>query len=626
MESGDVRVVACDLTQPSPLALEVLSARPYAFLDDAPLEERRAQAVMARRWQDPQTASDLGRLDPEAILRVKSEAWPEPIDAEELHDALLWIGCLTEPEIAAAPEWAGWLEALARDKRATRLDTGETAVWVAAERLTQFAAVWPKARLAPKIAAPDGETVWSSETALIEILRGRLEGLGPVTQTALSTALGLEPESVATALAALEAEGTVMRGRFLPGANDAQWCDRRLLARIHHYTIKRLRAEIEPVAARDFLRFLLDWQHVDEEARLEGPEALSLALDGLEGFEAPAGAWETEILPARLSDYEPSYLDRLCLSGRIAWARLIPPAPKGRAATPIRSSPVALLERRRLGDWMSVAAPAEPPQPSPRALAALEALQAQGALFFDELSEASRLLRTELETALGELAALGLVTSDSFGGLRALLVPSEKRKPIDGAARRKGRVLSYGMESAGRWSPIRRLSAEPGSQARTAAVEHVAQALLRRYGVVFWRLLAREASALPPWRDLLRVYRRLEARGEIRGGRFVAGFSGEQYALPEAVGLLREIRRRPGSGQFVSLSAADPLNLIGVLTPGGKLAALTGNRLLYRDGLPIAALSGGKVEFLTTVDEPTRWEAEKRLLRSSARGQLADLA
>jgi ATP-dependent Lhr-like helicase len=286
---------------------------------------------------------------------------------------------------------------------------------------------------------------------------------------------------------------------------------------------------------------------------------------------------------------------------------------------------VALVERRRLGDWMSVAAPAEAPRPSGRAQAVLETLRSEGALFFDELVDASRLLRTELEAALGELAALGLVTSDSFGGLRALLVPSEKRKPIDGA-RRRGRVLPFGMEGAGRWSPIRRAAAEPGRQAPAEAVEHVARALLRRYGVVFWRLLAREAASLPPWRDLLRVYRRLEARGEIRGGRFVAGFSGEQYAAPEAVGLLREIRRRPANGRWVSLSAADPLNLVGVLTPGTKLAALTGNRLLYRDGLPAAALAGGRIEFFTTIDEATRWEAEKRLMRSAARGQLADLA
>lgn len=628
IESGDIRVVACDLTQPSPLALEVLSARPYAFLDDAPLEERRAQAVMARRWQDPQSASDLGRLDPEAIVRVKAEAWPDPADAEELHDALLWIACLTEEEAAAIPEWAGWLAALSHDKRAARLVTGRATLWVAAERLTQLRAIWPDARLEPPISPPEdqAQAVWSREQALVEILRGRLEGLGPVSQTELAAPLGLEPAAVASALAALEVEGVVLRGRFIPGANDEQWCDRRLLARVHRYTIQRLRAEIEPVAARDFLRFLFDWQSVAKEARLHGPDALPAALAALEGFEGPAGAWETEILPARVTDYEPAWLDAQCLSGRIAWARLTPSsgAKGARSVAPVRSTPIALLERRRVADWMSLTGPAgDAPPPSGKAMAVVEALGAHGASFFDELADAARLLRPELESALAELVALGLVASDSFGGLRALLVPSEKRKPIAGAKRR-GRVLAFGMEAAGRWSLVRR-SPSGGAGARDAAVEHVARALLRRYGVVFWRLLAREGSWLPPWRDLLRVYRRLEARGEIRGGRFVAGFSGEQYALPEAVGLLREIRRRPASGEWISLSGADPLNLIGVITPGPRLAGLTGNRVLYRDGLPVAALSGGKIEFLTTLDEANRWEAEKRLIRSAARGQLADL-
>jgi ATP-dependent Lhr-like helicase len=629
LEAGEARVVACDLTQPSPMALEVLSAQPYAFLDDAPLEERRAQAVMTRRWQDPQTASDLGRLDAEAIERVKAEAWPDPADAEELHDALLWIACLTLEEVEARPAWTGWLDQLAREKRVAKLTAPRTALWIAAERLTQFRAIWPKARLQPEASPPEqqSQAVWSREQALVEILRGRMEGLGPTTQTDLAASLGLEPQAIAGALAALEVEGTILRGRFIPGVNDEQWCDRRLLARIHHSTIRRLRAEIEPVAARDFLRFLFDWQCVAEDARLRGPDALPVALSALEGFEAPAGAWETEILPARVAAYEPDWLDAQCLAGRVAWARLGAPANAGgaRAATPVRTTPIALLQRRRVADWMTLIGSAEAPVRSAKAQAVLEALSAQGALFFDELADAARLLRPELETALGELVALGLVTSDSFAGLRALLVPSERRKPIAGAKRR-GRVLSFGMESAGRWSLIRR--AAPGASddhAHAAAVEHVAHTLLRRYGVVFWRLLAREGAWLPPWRDLLRVYRRLEARGEIRGGRFVAGFSGEQYALPEAVGLLREIRRRPASGEWISLSGADPLNLIGVLTPGAKLAGLTGNRALYRDGLPIATLAGGKIEFLATLSEAERWEAEKRLIRSAARGQLADL-
>ncbi len=502
---------------------------------------------------------------------------------------------------------------------------------MAAERLTQFQALWPEAQLDPIIRPPAGEAqkAWPPDQALVEILRGRLEGLGPVTQTTLAAPLGLEPEAIGPALTALEVEGTILRGRFIPGANDEQWCDRRLLARIHHYTIRRLRSEIEPVAARDFLRFLFAWQHLSEDTRLEGQDALPIALASLEGFEAAAGAWETEILPSRIKGYEPGWLDAQCLAGRIAWARLTP-APstsrRTRSGSPVRTTPIVLLERRHVAHWMALVGQANGIQPSPRAEAVLECLKSEGALFFDELADAARLLRPQLEEALGELVALGLVSSDSFGGLRALLVPSDKRKPIAGAKRR-GKVLAFSMESGGRWSLIRRPA--PGSadeQTRTAAVEQAARTLLRRYGVVFWRLLAREGGWLPPWRELLRVYRRLEARGEIRGGRFVAGFSGEQYALPEAVGLLRETRRRPASGEWISLSAADPLNLAGILTPGPRLAALTGNRLLYRDGLPVAALSGGKMEVFTAVESASQWDIEKRLTRSAARGALIDLA
>ena len=418
-----------------------------------------------------------------------------------------------------------------------------------------------------------------------------------------------------------------MRGRFVPGTNDEQWCDRRLLARIHHTTIRRLRSEIEPVAARDFLRFLFAWQHVADDTRVEGHRAISNVLTSLEGFEAPAGAWETEILPARVEGYEPAWLDAQCIAGRATWARLTPPVggkARARTVTPVRSTPIALLDRRRLPLWIALARQMNATAPSPCAQALLDCLHAQGALFFDELVEASHLLRPQVEEALGELVALGLVTSDSFGGLRGLLVPSSQRKPISGS-RRRGRIINFAIESGGRWALIRRAS-PADEQARAAATEHLARVLLQRYGVVFWRLLAREADWLPPWRDLLRVYRRLEARGEIRGGRFVAGFSGEQYALPEAIGLLRETRRRPASEQWISLSGADPLNLIGILTPGARLPALTDNRLVYRDGVPVATLSAGKVQFLTTLDAKSQWDAEKRLVRSAARGLLSHLS
>jgi ATP-dependent Lhr-like helicase len=256
----------------------------------------------------------------------------------------------------------------------------------------------------------------------------------------------------------------------------------------------------------------------------------------------------------------------------------------------------------------------------------LDGLRSYGASFFDELVEATGLLRQQVEEALAELVALGLVNSDSFGGLRALLVPSDRRKPFAGGTRRR-RTLTFGMEDAGRWALARRAPLEAAAQpVSPASIEHVARTLLRRYGVVFWRLLAREADWLPPWRDLLRVYRRLEARGEIRGGRFVAGFSGEQYALPEAIGALREVRRQPASGEWISLSGADPLNLAGILTPGPRLAALTGNRLLFRDGLPVAWLAGGDVQFLASLDAASQWTARKSLLRSASPAALADLA
>ena len=509
IEAGDVRVVARDLTQPSPLAMEVLSARPYAYLDDAPLEERRTQAVMGRRWLAPESAGDLGRLDPEAIARVRTEAWPDPVNAEELHDSLLWLGCMNEDEVGAVPEWSGWLAALARDNRVTRLSVPHATLWVAAERAQQFQAL-----------STDSE-------ALADILRGRLEGLGPVTQAALAAPLGLEPDDIGAALAALEVEGFAMRGRFTPGSNADpgtgsgawEWCDRRLLARIHHYTVRRLRAEIEPVAARDFLRFLFDWQRVTDEARLEGPDAIPAAVALLEGFEAPASAWETEILPARITGYEPTWLDDLCLAGRIAWARLTSGAKVG---SPVRTTPITLLARRHVAFWTALTDSASCAQPSGRAQAVLDCLRAQGALFFEELAEASGLLRPQVEEALGELVSLGMVTSDSFGGLRALLVPSDRRKPFAGGTRRR-RIMSFGMEDAGRWaidapaSPRHRGAAGQDCSDRTRGAGAVAP--LRR-GVLasagprgrVAAAVARSAARLPPaggarrnsWRPLRR--------------------------------------------------------------------------------------------------------------------------
>jgi len=630
MAEGRVEVVARELSEPSPLAQSVLNARPYAFLDDAPLEERRTQAVMSRRWLDPESAADLGRLDPEAIERVRAEAWPDAQSPDELHDALLVLGFVTEAE-GERNGWRGHLEGLLGSGRAGVLEVGDRRLWVAAERAAELRRVHPGARFAPAPKAPRGvagaapEPEAALEPALIELVRGRLGGLGPVRVEALAADVGLETKAIERALAALEAEGSVMQGRFTPdataGAGGPEWCERRLLARIHRYTVSRLRAAIEPVSSADFMRFLLAWQHLSEADRLEGEAALEAVLAGLEGFEAPAAAWEGDLLPARIRDYEPGWLDALCLSGRYLWLRRSSPSPElERRLGPVRTTPVALLSRRDRGPWLELAtrAPVDALALSSASRRVLEALAAQGALFFDELVAETGLLRTQVEGALGELAAAGLVTSDSFAGLRALLLPSDRRRPIAGARRRR-RAPAIGLEDGGRWSwitgPAAPASARlPGSRFGEAAVEHAARALLRRYGVVAKRLLARE-QALPPWRDLVRVYRRLEGRGEIRGGRFVAGLAGEQYATPEAVGRLREVRKQARTGELVSLSGADPLNLVGLLTPGPRLPALAGNRVLYRDGAPVALLAGREVQFLERLAPETEWRTRNELLR-----------
>ena len=577
LEAGEVRAVCRDLTQPSPLALEALSAKPYAFLDDAPLEERRTQAVMARRWQGPESASDLGQLDPQAVEAVRAEAWPDPVNSEEMHDALLWLGFVTEAEARLDPAWANWLNALAADQRATQIAAPHATLWTSAERAHEFRALWPDSRLEPDVAPQsDGAGKTSTaEEARVSILRGRLEGSGPVTATALAASLGLEPAAIAAALAALEADGAILRGRFDPGVNDEQWCDRRLVARMHRRTVNRLRAEIEPVAPRDFLRFLFDWQHVDEDARLEGPDALPQALAMLEGFEAPARAWETEILlgsaqglPAvvarRPVSGGPNSLDAAdagCRRRRRGALRFARPRDADRPDRP--------AAHRALDVARATARGAEPRGPGRGRAGRLEARTAPCSS--TNSSTPTRMLRAEVEQALGELVAQGLATSDGFAGLRALLTPSSQRKPHSGLKRR-GRVLPFAIESGGRWGVVRRVAQAAGDDAKTAAVEHVARTLLARYGVVFWRLTAREAAWLPPWRDLARIYRRLESRGEIRGGRFVAGVTGEQFALPEAIAAMREVRRRPHDGRWVSLSGADPLNLVGVMTPGARLA------------------------------------------------------
>jgi ATP-dependent Lhr-like helicase len=628
LESGEIRVETRDLTEPSPLALEVLSARPYAYLDDAPLEERRTQAVMSRSWMDAATAADIGKLDADAIRRVWQEAWPDSSAPDELHDALLWLTFVTETELQCNAAWPALIAALNKQGRVTRLSNG---LWIATERRPLFESLFADATFEPDVKTPaEYIKAWEAGAALVEIVRGRLEGLGPVTAASIAASIGLPAATIDAALLALQAEGFAMRGRFTPGTAGDEWCERRLLARIHRYTVKRLRAEIEPVQARDFLRFLFEWQRALPEARMQGPDAVAAILTQLEGFEAPASAWETEILPARIAEYEPAWLDEHCLAGRFIWTRLASrAADPERGAAPVRTTPITLLARRNVKLWSGFADATDPTQLTATARDVAHFIQSHGASFFDEIAEGLHLLPSQAEDALAELVALGLVNSDSFGGLRALLLPSDRK-----SSSRRRRMTLFGMADAGRWALVRRTSAaaspnQPAAAIKRAddeAVEHIVRTLLRRWGVVFWRLLATEARWLPPWRDLLIGCRRLEARGEIRGGRFVQGFSGEQFATTDAIALLREIRRKEYTGQQVAVSAADPLNLVGIITPGARLPALTGNRILYRDGVPIAVLAAGETRFLEPLDPKEQWEAQNAVLRRQVPASLASIA
>jgi len=609
LESGGIEVIARDLAGPSPLAAEALNAKPYAFLDDAPLEERRTQAVQSRRYADPDSADDLGQLDADAIASVREQAWPRVRDADEMHEGLTMLGAVTDAEAAGNEGWAAWLAALARAKRATRLSAG---LWTTAERLAEMRLLYPAATALPAIEPPAGyDAPAGREDALRELLRARLGGLGPVTVEALCTQLQLPRGEVEHALLRLQGEGAVLQGRFTPATAEVEWCERHLLARIHRYTLKRLRQEIEPVEPRDFARFLFDWQQVGAGSQVEGAEALPAVLALLEGYEAPAGQWEAEILPARVRDYASAWLDDLCTAGRTTWTRLRPSTATGRSSGgSLRTTPVLLLPRRSAALWARVA-PAldDDAELGSRARRLADYLVAHGASFFDEMLHGTRLLQSELEDALAELVVRGRANCDSFAGLRALMVPASKRAPS--RSRHRSRRPMFGIEDAGRWSLVRQHP--PSEVPASEDVEHVVRILLRRYGVIAWRLLEREAAWLPPWRDLVRVCRRLEARGELRGGRFIAGVSGEQFALPEAVARMREVRRQAPDLRWVCLAAADPANLLGTVLPGPKLPRTAGSRVLYRDGIPIATLVAGETTMLVSLDAAGQREAQRAL-------------
>jgi ATP-dependent Lhr-like helicase len=568
LRSGEIRAVAIETAEPSPFSHEILNANPYAFLDDAPLEERRTRAVQMRRSLGVDSG-EIGALDPMAIEEVRSESWPVVRNADELHDALLTLFA-----IPLDSEWQSYVDELVESRRATTMRTGSAEFWVPAERLTTVKRLYPDAVLAPSIESFEIGGPEDRESAAVEVVRGWMESTGPMSATRMTERLAISRELVDVAFGRLEASGEILRGRFTPEARETtsemEWCNRRILARIHRLTIGRLRREIEPVSSADFMRFLFSWQHAAQGTQLHGVDGVFQILRQLQGYEISASSWETEVLPRRIARYAPEMLDQLCLSGEIMWGRLSPhPAfavtvetsPRGRRVRPTRVAPVSIFLRED-ATWLL-----QPPANSDITLShpareVFESLGRRGASFLPELVKATGRLASEVEDGLWELAAAGLVTADGYENLRALVDPKRRGS----SSRTRGRA----RHTAGRWAPL----VFPDSTNAGERNAAFARQLLHRWGIVFRDLLARETLS-PPWRDLLLELRRMEARGEIRGGRFVSGFPGEQFARAEAVDLLRALRRK-SEDHALRIAAADPLNLAGIIVPGPRISPLAG--------------------------------------------------
>ena len=585
LRDGKIKTLAVDTPVPSVFSHEILNANPYAFLDDAPLEERRARAVSMRRVLPDSVLEEVGALDRRAIDQVRDEAKPDVRDADELHDLLHTL--VVMPEFI---EFRGWnanelwprlFAHLQQGRRAIIAQIDNARYWVAAERAQAFRAIFPSATFdseAPQIAT--GEI--TGDDALLACVSGWMMHAGPVTAGSLGSMLGISAHEIDKAMLRMEAAGSVLRGKFTGDTADLEWCDRRLLARIHRLTITTLRKAIQPITAAQFMRWLLRWQHVAEGTRANGERGLLEIVQQLQGFEIPANTWERDILAGRMIKYDPAWLDNLSLTGAVGWGRLSPhpatleDASQGtRRIVPTSVAPITFFVRDD-ADWMLPRHIDEQRQRvlSPVGKQVLEFLGKRGASFFADIVRGTDRPKAEIETGLWELVAAGLVTADGFDNLRALIDPHRRSGPQRGARPR---------HSAGRWC---QLYCEDGAP-HDKATEAVCRMVLRRYGVVFRDVLVRESN-LPRWRDLQIAFRRLEDRGEIRGGRFIAGFIGEQFALPQAVESLRAMRHIPANGETVTISAADPLNLVGILVPGERVAAIGGRSVTYRDGVPVS--------------------------------------
>jgi ATP-dependent Lhr-like helicase len=603
IEQGRIRCLAVDTPVPSQFSHEILNANPYAYLDDAPLEERRARAVEMRRVLPASVLEEVGALDPAAIAQVQQEAWPDVRDADELHDALhtlvmvpasnSQLSVLSSQQPRMTDYWQSFFAKLQSENRAVVEEAAGRQYWVAAERVA-----WFQSMHLPAMGA--GPATLSADDAVLMAVQGWMAHLGPTTASEIGERLGLPAAEVEKALLRIEASGSILRGKFRYSDSrtatassqepEIEWCERRLLARIHRLTVATLRKQIAPVTASQFMNWLLRWQHLAPGTQVRGEHGTMEVLRQLQGFEIPASAWERFVLARRISDYDPAQLDQLCLSGAVGWGRLSPhPATldatgkdengreSRRRVIPTRVAPIAFFVRED-SEWMRPHHPGAEDSAtsflSPVAQALLEVLKHRGALFFPDMVRATGRLKAEVETGLWELVAAGLVTADGFENLRALVTPKSTSGGGIGKVRRP-------RHAPGRWSLLHTEGAD-----RDRSVESCCWMLLRRYGVVFRDLLVRETN-LPRWRELQIGYRRLEDRGEVRGGRFVDGFLGEQFALPEAVESLRANRKLPqnASPERIVIAAADPLNLVGIVVPGERIPAISGPSVTFRDGV-----------------------------------------
>ena len=656
IQEGRIRCLAVDTPVPSQFSHEILNANPYAYLDDAPLEERRARAVEMRRILPESVLEEVGKLDPAAIAQVRDEAWPDVRDADELHDVLHTLIALPEvhnarveagyspartdaaslspigefeatanrraaldrtagggcPHVSVGG-WQGYFDRLVEQGRAVRAEHTGRSYWVAAERAKAFSLLFPESNFDRAVSEVQ-ITLPSPDDALLSLVTGWMSHLGPVTASQLGELLGLPGSEIEKALLRMEASGAVLRGQFTDRASragapapqetepDLEWCERRLLARIHRLTVATLRKQIEPVTAAQFMRWLLRWQHVAPGTEVQGERATLDVLRQLQGFEIPANAWERQVLGRRIANYDPKWLDQLCLTGAVGWGRLSPhpatlddTAAGKRRVIPTSVAPITFFVREE-ADWMTphrpnssnsasgnaASDPTETRGLSEVARQVLDFLRQRGASFFADIFRGTGRLKAEVETALWELVAGGLITADGFDNLRSLIDPKRRAGQGNGRAARP-------RHSTGRWA----LLYTDQAAERNRAVEATCWMLLKRYGIVFRDLLVRETN-LPKWRELQMAFRRLEDRGEIRGGRFVDGFLGEQFALPVAVESLRATRKLPNSGETIVLSAADPLNLVGILVPGERVPAISGKTVAFRDGVAVQENSDSK--------------------------------